>query len=47
MTNLDNNDSSYYLLTNEQFQNENILPNVLKEIVNINEFKHYVVNDLN
>ena len=47
MNNLDNNDSSYYLLTNEQFQNENILPNVLKEIVNINEFKHYVVNDLN
>lgn len=47
MNNLDNNDSSYYLLTNEQFQKENLLPDVLKEIVNINEFKHYVVNDIN
>lgn len=47
MKNLDNQDSNYYLLTPEEFQNDNILPNVLKEIVKTNEFKHYIVDDLN
>lgn len=45
--NLDNQESNYYLLTQEEFQQENILPNILKEIVLSNEFKHYVVNNFN
>lgn len=46
ITNLDNTDSNYYFLNHEEFQQKNILPNVLKEIVLTNEFKHYVVDDL-
>ena len=45
--NLDNQDSNYYLLSQEQFQQANILPNILKEIILTKEFKHYIVNDLN
>ena len=45
--NLDNQDSNYYLLSQEQFQQTKILPNILKEIVLTKEFKHYIVNDLN
>lgn len=44
--NLDNQESNYYLLNQEEFQKENILPNVLKEIVLTDEFKHYIVDDL-
>ena len=47
MTNLDNQESSYYLLNQEEFQKTNILPNILKEIILTKEFKHYIVNDLN
>lgn len=45
--NLDNEDSSYYFLNQQEFQDTNILPNILKEIVLTNKFKHYIVNDLN
>lgn len=43
--NLDAKDSNYYLLSHEEFQKENILPKVLKEIILTNEFKHYVVDN--
>ena len=45
--NLDNKDSTYYLLNEDDFQKTKILPNILKEIVLTKEFKHYIVNDLN
>lgn len=44
--NLDNEDSSYYFLTKEEFKKEKILPDILKEIIEANEFKNYVVNDI-
>lgn len=44
--NIDNNDSRFYWYTKEEFQQQNILPAILKEIVYNKEFKHYVVNDL-
>ena len=46
MLNLDSQDSNYYLLKQKEFQKENILPSVLKEIVLTNEFKHYIVNNI-
>ena len=45
--NLDNSDSSYYLLTPEEFEKEKILPEITKEIIKEKEFKHYLINDLN
>lgn len=47
MPNLDNKDAKYYLLTKEEFQNENIMPTVLKEIINNKEFKHYIIDEIN
>lgn len=44
--NMDNNDSNFYWYTKEEFNHQNILPAILKEIVYNKKFKHYVVNDL-
>lgn len=46
MINLDSKDSKYYFLNPEDFQKENILPTVLKEIVLTNKFNHYIVNNI-
>lgn len=45
MQNLDNQDALYYLLTEKDFQNENIMPNILKEIIKNKEFKHYIIDE--
>lgn len=47
MPNIDNKDAKYYLLTKEEFQNENIMPTVLKEIINNKKFKHYIIDEIN
>lgn len=44
--NIDNNDSNFYWYTKEDFKQQNILPDILKEIVHNKEFKNYIVNDL-
>lgn len=46
MSNLDNDNSKYYLLTEEEFRNDRILPVVLKDIIVAKSFKEYIVNDL-
>lgn len=43
----DNENSKFYWYTREEFEKQNILPNVLKEIIHNNTFKNYIVNDLN
>ena len=44
--NADNNDSSFYWYDHEEFKKQNILPSILKEIIENKEFKHYIINDL-
>jgi len=44
--NADNDDSKFYWLSKEEFKSQNILPSILKEIIENKEFKNYVVNDL-
>ena len=46
MSNLDNGDSKYYLLTEDEFKQDKILPEVLKDIISVNSFENYIVNDL-
>lgn len=46
MPNLDNINTNYYLFSHEEFKQHKILPEKLKEIIDNNEFKHYVVNDI-
>lgn len=46
MQNLDNIDTNYYLFSFEEFKQHKILPEKLKEIIENNEFKKYIVNDL-
>ena len=46
MSNLDNGDSKYYLLTEDEFKQDKILPEVLKDIIRVNSFENYIVNDL-
>ena len=43
--NIDNNDSNFYWYTKEEFENQNILPAILKEIIYNKEFKNYIVKD--
>ena len=45
--NKDNDYSKFYWYTTEQFKKQNILPSILKEIIENKEFKNYIVNDLN
>lgn len=45
--NLDNSDSSYYLLNEEELEKEKMLPDIIKQIDKEKEFKHYIINDLN
>lgn len=45
--NADNNDSNFYWYTKEEFAKQNILPAILKEIIYNEEFKNYVVDDIN
>ena len=45
--NLDNSDSKYYLLNEEEFKKEKILPDVIKDIATDNNFSHYIINDIN
>lgn len=47
MQNLDNINTNYYLFSYEEFKQHKILPEKLKEIIDNNEFKQYVVDDLN
>lgn len=44
--NLDNNDSSYYFLNQEELEKEKMLPDIVKQIEKEKEFKHYIINDL-
>jgi hypothetical protein len=44
--NADNNDSRFYWYDHEEFKKQNILPAILKEIIENKEFKHYIINDL-
>ena len=44
--NADNNDSRFYWYDYEEFKKQNILPAILKEIIENKEFKHYIINDL-
>ena len=44
--NADNNDSRFYWYDHEEFKKQNILPSILKEIIENKEFKHYIINDL-
>ena len=44
--NIDNNDSDFYWYTKEQFKTNNILPGILKEIIDNQEFKNYTVKDI-
>lgn len=44
--NADNDDSRFYWYTKEEFKKQNILPAILKEIIENKEFKNYIVNDL-
>jgi len=46
MPNLDNGDSRYYLLSEDEFKQDKILPEVLKEIITNGDFENYIVNDL-
>ena len=46
MSNMDNNDSRYYLLTKDEFKKDKILPEILKEVIDSKVFKNYIVNDL-
>lgn len=46
MPNLDNGDSKYYLLSDDEFKNDKILPEVLKDIISCEKFQNYIVNDL-
>ena len=44
--NIDNNDSDFYWYTREEFQDNNILPSILKDIIDNKEFKNYMVKDI-
>ena len=44
--NIDNNDSDFYWYTREKFKENNILPSILKEIIDNKEFKNYIVKDI-
>lgn len=44
--NADNDDSRFYWYSKEEFKKQNILPAILKEIIDNKEFKNYIVNDL-
>lgn len=46
MSNMDNADSKYYLLTKDEFKKDKILPEILKEVIDSKDFKNYIVNDL-
>ena len=46
MPNYDNDGSKYYLLSDDEFKKDRILPEVLKEIITNDSFKNYIVNDL-
>lgn len=46
MPNMDNAGSKYYLLDNNEFKKDKILPEILKEVIELSEFKNYIVNDL-
>lgn len=46
MPNFDNDGSKYYLLSDDEFKKDRILPEVLKEIITNDTFKSYIVNDL-
>lgn len=45
-TNLDNQDSKYYFLSEEAFKQEKLLPDILKDLTKEKEFKHYIVDEL-
>lgn len=47
MTSIDNPESNYYFLNQEEFQKSNIMPEILKDIIITNKFNHYTVNELN
>ena len=44
--NIDNNDSDFYWYTREKFKENNILPSILKEIIDNKDFKNYIVKDI-
>ena len=44
--NIDNNDSDFYWYTREKFKENNILPSILKEIIDNEDFKNYIVKDI-
>lgn len=44
--NIDNNDSDFYWYTREKFKDNNILPSILKDIIDNKEFKNYMVKDI-
>ena len=44
--NIDNNDSDFFWYTKEQFKENNILPSILKEIIDNQEFKNYTIKDI-
>ena len=46
MPNYDNDGSRYFLLSDDEFKKDRILPEVLKDIITNDTFKNYIVNDL-
>ena len=45
--NLDNKDAYYNLITKEELNKIKIMPNILKEIISLDNFKHYIVDNIN